>query len=101
MFTCGSRVDNVHGWATLGQLFTGGAHVEEGIPLELINQSESALQKYMVNVWIHVKNVGPNHTFTHIVRMSPCDHMAFVRDYHLVTCFFQTCLPRYMLLFLS
>ena len=45
MFTCGSHVDNVHEWAAHGQLFTGRAHVEEGIHLELFNQSETALQK--------------------------------------------------------
>ena len=28
MSTDGSRVDNVHGWATCGQLVTGGAHVD-------------------------------------------------------------------------
>ena len=48
---------------------TGGPHVDnssrvehiwtEGIPLGLIIQSETALQNYMVYVWIHVENVGP------------------------------------------
>ena len=97
----GSIVDNLHGWITCGQCPRVGhmctinySRVEhmwtKGIPLDLINHSETALQNYMVNVWIHVENVVQNHIFTHIIHMSPCDHMAFVRDYHVVICFF-TC----------
>ena len=43
--------------------YSGAEHMWKGIPLELIKQSETALQNCMVNVWIHVENVGPNPLF--------------------------------------
>ena len=81
----GSIVDNLHGWITCGQcprvdhvwsMYKSGPHVDNysrvehmwtnGISLHLINQSETDLQIYMVNVWIHVENVGPKpHFYTY------------------------------------
>ena len=74
MNTGGSRVDNFHGCATCGQLATGGTHMDK-FPLRLINQSETALQNYMVYVWIHVENVGPKpHYCTYYPHVSVCTH---------------------------
>ena len=44
-------------------------------PLRLINQSETALQTYMVYVWIHVENVGPKpHYCTYYPHVPVCTH---------------------------
>ena len=88
----GSIVDNLHGWITCGQcprvdhvwkISTGGPHVghgwstcgRKGFPLRLINQLETALQNYMVYVWIHVENVGPKpHYCTYYPHVPVCTH---------------------------
>ena len=83
--TDGSRVDNVHGWITCGK-FPRVGHMwtvghgwsicgRKGFPLRLINQSETALQNYMVYVWIHVENVGPKpHYCTYYPHVPVCTH---------------------------
>ena len=72
VITCGKfpRVSHMwtvgHGWSTCGR---------KGFPLSLINQSETALQNYMVYVWIHVENVGPKpHYFTYYPHVPVCTH---------------------------
>ena len=83
--TDGSRVDNVHGWITCGK-FPRVGHMwtvgygwstcgRKGFPLRLINQSETALQNYMVYVCIHVENVGPKpHYCTYYPHVPVCTH---------------------------
>ena len=68
--TDGSRVGHMwtvgHGWSTCGR---------KEFPLRFINQSETALQNYMVYVWIHVENVGPKpHYCTYYPHVPVCTH---------------------------
>ena len=85
MSTDGSRVDNVHGWITCGK-FPRVGHMwtvghgwstcgRKGFPLRLINQSETALQNYMV--YVHVDSCGERGSKTtlfHILSTCPRVH---------------------------
>ena len=95
----GSIVDNLHGWITCGQcprvghmwtIIHGWSTCErKGFPwISLINQKPLYKViwwtcRFMWRTWVQ------NHIITHIIHMSPCDHMVFVRDYHVVTWFFM------------
>ena len=90
MSTGGSRVENFHGWATCGQLVTGGAHVDgRDFPWDWLTNQKPPYKiiwctcGFMWRTWVQ------NHIIAHIIHMSPCVHMAFMRDYRVVTWFFM------------
>ena len=84
-----NNIDSEHGWITCGK-FPRVGHMwtvghgwstcgRKGFPLRLINQSETALQNYMVYVWIHVENVSPKPHCTYYPHVPVCTHGFHVR----------------------